>query len=141
VKLSARTEYACLAMLQLAEQYRSGEPEQIRRIAEVHGIPSRFLVQILLQLKAAGLVSSVRGASGGYLLNLPPQEITLLDVIDAIEGIDQPTSSATEESPLSEVFLSLRQEISDQQRDTLTSVTLADIVEQSAKPSAPTWSI
>jgi Rrf2 family protein len=128
-------------MLQLAERYGSGKPEQIRRIAEEHGIPSRFLVQILLQLKSAGLVNSVRGASGGYRLNLPPQEITLLEVIDVMEGNDQPTTSAVEKSPLSEVLLSLRQEISDQQRKKLTSVTLADIVEKAAEPSEPTWFI
>jgi Rrf2 family protein len=141
VRLSARTEYACLAMLQLAKRYGSGEPEKIRRIAEEHGIPSRFLVQILLQLKSAGLVNSIRGSSGGYRLNLPPQEITLLEVIDVVEGNDQPTTSAVEKSPLSEVLLSLRQEISDQHRKKLSSVTLADIVEKAAEPSEPTWSI
>jgi Rrf2 family protein len=141
VKLSAKTEYACLAMLQLAERYSSGEPEQIRRIAKEHGIPSQFLVQILLQLKAAELVNSVRGASGGYRLNRSPQKITLLEVIDVMEGNEQPTTSAGETSPLSEVLLNLRQEISDQQRQKLTSVTLADIVEKAAEPSEPTWFI
>ncbi|HEY3394892.1 MAG TPA: Rrf2 family transcriptional regulator, partial [Lacipirellulaceae bacterium] len=76
MKLSARTEYACLAMLQLAQEYDSGEPVQIRRIADEHAIPGRFLVQILLQLKGAGLVASTRGAAGGYRLARPPHEIT-----------------------------------------------------------------
>jgi len=65
MKLSAKTEYACLAMLQLAEEYSGGEPLQIRRIADEHGIPARFLVQILLQLKGGSLVISTRGAAGG----------------------------------------------------------------------------
>ena len=68
MNISAKTEYACVAVLELALNYGSGQPLQVRRIAEAHGIPSRFLVQILLQLKAAGLVSSTRGASGGYQL-------------------------------------------------------------------------
>ena len=68
MRISAKTEYACIAMLELASQYGSGEPVRIRRIAERHDVPSRFLVQILLQLKGAGLVASDRGAAGGYLL-------------------------------------------------------------------------
>ena len=62
--VSAKTEYACLAVLELALSYDSGEPMQVRRLATAHGIPSHFLVQILLQLKNAGLVSSTRGAAG-----------------------------------------------------------------------------
>ena len=58
MKVSAKTEYACIAMLELAVSYGSGEPVRIRKIAEQHGIPSRFLVQILLQLNVAGLVTS-----------------------------------------------------------------------------------
>src|ERR671914_541659 len=90
MNLSARTEYACLAMLQLAQEYDSGEPVQIRRIADEHAIPARFLVQILLQLKGAGLVASTRGAAGGYRLARPPREITLAEVIDVMEGIERP---------------------------------------------------
>ena len=66
--ISARTEYACIAMLDLARHSEQPRPVRIRDIAERHGIPSRFLVQILLQLKAAGLVQSIRGAGGGYRL-------------------------------------------------------------------------
>ena len=68
MRVSAKTEYACIAMLELAAQYGSAEPVRIRRIAERHDVPPRFLVQILLQLKGAGLVASVRGAAGGYHL-------------------------------------------------------------------------
>ena len=62
--VSAKTEYACIAVLELAARHGRGEPVRIRDIADAHGIPSRFLVQILLQLKTAGLVQSVRGAAG-----------------------------------------------------------------------------
>ena len=74
MKFSAKTEYACLAVLELARAFDSDEPVRIRSIAEEHGIPSRFLVQILLQLKGAGLVNSTRGAAGGYQLAKPPGE-------------------------------------------------------------------
>ena len=59
---------------------------RIREIADAHGIPSRFLVQILLQLKAPGLVQSVRGASGGYQLAREPEEITLLEVMTVVDA-------------------------------------------------------
>jgi len=65
MNISATTEYACVAVLELAANYGSGEPVRNRKIAERHDVPSRFLVQILLQLKAAGLVASTRGAAGG----------------------------------------------------------------------------
>ncbi len=61
MRISAKTEYACVAVLELAAQYGTGQPVRIRKIAERHDVPPRFLVQILLQLKGAGLVASTRG--------------------------------------------------------------------------------
>src|SRR3972149_5143078 len=72
MKISAKTEYACIAMMELASQFGTGEPVRIRRIAERHDVPPRFLVQILLQLKGAGLVASIRGAAGGGQLVKTP---------------------------------------------------------------------
>jgi Rrf2 family protein len=140
MKLSARTEYACLAMLQLAQEYDSGEPVQIRRIADEHGIPARFLVQILLQLKGASLVVSTRGAAGGYRLARPPRDITLAEVIDVMEGIERPQTSAGKATPLVGAFLQLCRELGDAQRDRLDDTSLADVVEQAAKRE-PMWYI
>jgi Rrf2 family protein len=140
MKLSARTEYACLAMLQLAHDYDSGEPVQIRRIAGEHGIPARFLVQILLQLKSASLVASTRGASGGYRLARPPREISLAEVLDVMEGTDRPTTSAGKATPLVGALLSFCREMADTQRDRLDDATLADLVEQAAERE-PMWYI
>jgi Rrf2 family protein len=140
MKLSAKTEYACLAMLQLAEEYASGEPLQIRRIADVHGIPSRFLVQILLQLKGASLVASTRGASGGYRLARQPSEITLADVIEVMEGDERPETNAEKNTPLVRSLLQLCRELDEIQRDRLTDTSLADLVEQAASRE-PMWYI
>jgi len=128
MNLSAKTEYACLAMLELAKEYDSGEPLQLRRIAAEHGIPARFLVQILLQLKGAALVASTRGAAGGYRLARSPQKISLADVIDAIEGDDRPASSTAKESPLVRALLGFCCEVSELQRDRLEGESLADLV-------------
>jgi Rrf2 family protein len=140
MKLSAKTEYGCLAMLALAEEFDSGEPVQLRRIAEEHGIPPRFLVQILAQLKGAGLVASTRGAAGGYRLVRPPHEVTLCDVIEAIEGLPRPESSAAKTSPLGQALVDFCCELSQLERDRLETMTLADFAHDAAGRE-PMWYI
>ncbi len=90
MKISAKSEYACLALLALARQTADDPPIRIREISEEHGIPERYLVQILLQLKGAGLVLSTRGASGGYRLARPASAISLAEVLGAIDGPASP---------------------------------------------------
>jgi Rrf2 family cysteine metabolism transcriptional repressor len=85
MRVSNKAEYACIAMLELALHYADRTPVRVKTIVDAHGIPQRFLVQILLQLKGAGLVESVRGASGGYLLARPPEEISVADVVHTID--------------------------------------------------------
>jgi Rrf2 family protein len=136
VKISAKTEYACIAMLELAERYGVGEPIRIRSIAEEHGIPSRFLVQILLQLKGAGLVASTRGASGGYQLVKPPDEISLAEVMHVIEGADEPiASSASSESVAAKVLCAAWQEVADVQQEMLRSITFAELIDRARAQS------
>ena len=105
MKLFAKTEYACIAVLELAQKYRDGEPVRIREIAKQHGIPPRFLVQILLQLKGAGLVTSTRGAAGGYQLARSPDKITLGEVMAVIDGQEPLESSAASNTPTTRVLL------------------------------------
>jgi Rrf2 family protein len=118
-------------MLELALHYPTGQPVQLRRIASAHGIPARFLVQILQQLKAAGVITSVRGASGGYRLARPPGETSLGEVIGLIEG---PNShgliGGTDSTPVGRVLLHKWQEIAHAETQILDSTTLADLVEQ-----------
>ena len=127
-------------MLHLAQEYDGGDPVQIRRIAEEHGIPARFLVQILLQLKGASLVASTRGAAGGYRLARPPREISLAEVIEVMEGSERPETSAGKMTPLVGALLELCREIGDAQRDRLDDTSLADLVEQAAQRE-PMWYI
>jgi len=86
MKLSAKAEYACLAVLELALRHNRPEPSRLVEIAAPNAIPERFLVQILLQLKGAGFITSVRGASGGYRLAVEPREISIWDVVQSVEG-------------------------------------------------------
>ena len=140
MNLSAKSEYACLAMLQLAMDYASSEPLQAGRIAREHGIPSTFLVQILHELKRAGLVTSTRGASGGYRLSRSPVEISLADVLDVVEGNARPQCAAGD-SPLGPVLLDVCSELSRAGRQRLEAMTLADLVERSSAAAEPMWYI
>ena len=139
--LSAKTQYAALAMLQLAHEHAAGEPVQVRRIAERHGIPATFLVQILHELRRAGLVASTRGASGGYRLNRPPGEITLADVVDAFETAEEPAECAAADSPWGPALLDVCCELTRARRERLQSLTLADLAERAAVAAGPMWYI
>lgn len=86
MNISARCEYACRAMTELSRTHESRAPMTSLTIAEARGIPEKYLVHILLQLKRAGLVHSVRGAQGGYVLARPPEHVTLFDIVKAIDG-------------------------------------------------------
>ena len=86
VKLSVKSDYAMRAVLDLARAHPAGGVQRVEDIAGRHGIPANYLVQILLELKARGLVRSVRGKEGGYKLAKPPAEITFGDVLRSIHG-------------------------------------------------------
>lgn len=132
MKVSAKTEYACIAMLELAANFGSGEPVRIRTIAEEHAIPPRFLVQILLQLKGAGLVNSTRGAAGGYHLLKPPAELTLGEVMAVIEGPNEAamTSSASPHSMAAKTLLNVWNEISAIEREMLQKITFTELLDR-----------
>ena len=139
--ISAKVEYACVAVLELAARYDSDEPVRIRDIADAHGIPSRFLVQILLQLKGAGLVQSTRGATGGYALAKPPEAISLADVMEVLEGPTQVHSNIARQTPATRALQSVWNEVADTQRSMLESTTFADLAERLRQPVEEMWHI
>ncbi len=133
MRISAKTEYACVAMLELASRYGSGEPVRIRKIAERHDVPPRFLVQILLQLKGAGLVISTRGAAGGYHLIRPPEQVSLGEVMQVIEGSSRAngqTSSASPDSPAVKALMHAWKVVDAAEREMLGKITFAELLEQ-----------
>lgn len=127
---SAKTEYACVALLELALHHNDPTPLRLKAISDKHGISHRFLVQILLQLKTAGLVASTRGASGGYHLGRPPERITMADIVDVI---DPPELLRTDEAPttLARAVHGVWAQILSAQRKILETTTLADLVQRS----------
>jgi Rrf2 family protein len=143
VKISAKAEYACVALVELALRHGEGQPVQVKAIAEAHGLSPRFLVQILLQLKGAGLVASSRGAAGGYQLARPPAAIPLAEVLDAIDRAPA-ASAAAGELPATRIGRALRgvwQEITRAERGILEGTTLADIAQRSLSGDALTYEI
>jgi Rrf2 family cysteine metabolism transcriptional repressor len=91
MRFSAKGEYGILAVFELA-QHAGETPLQAKTIAKNQRIPLRFLEQVLSGLRKAGLVESVRGAQGGYVLNKMPSEIRISDVLEAMEGPITPSS-------------------------------------------------
>lgn len=85
MRLTAKSEYGLLAMIELACRYGEG-PASAREIAERRGIPARFLEQLFVALRRANLVTAVRGAHGGFVLAREPRAITVLEVVEALEG-------------------------------------------------------
>lgn len=137
MRLSAKAQYACVAMLELACNYGERTPVHLKTIAEGHGISQRFLVQILLQLKGSGLVESTRGAAGGYQLAKPPADISLADVIHAIDQAPPVAPSALtglNSTSAVQVISHCLQEVQNREQQRLAAVTLADLVKQ-AQPT------
>jgi Rrf2 family protein len=142
MRVSAKAEYACIAMLELAANYGEPQPVRVKVIADAHGIPLRFLVQILLQLKTAGLVASVRGAAGGYQLARSPRAITLADIIGAIDP-EQPArpTSRGPQSAAKEAIHSVWREIQAEEQRVLEELTLAELVRRTQETNALSYQI
>jgi Rrf2 family protein len=138
VRITAKADYAVRAAVELARHLPAdtdpgAKPVPITRqaIAEAQAIPAKFLENILADLKRSRIVSSARGAEGGYWLRRPPEEITMADVIRAVEGPladvrgERPEDLAypTELEVLQRAWVALRANL----RAVLEHVTLADL--------------
>lgn len=129
MRVSARADYAIRALVELAA---AGDgPVKAERLSQAQEIPLKFLENILLDLKHAGLVQSQRGAEGGYWLAKEPSTISVADVIRAVEGPianvrgDRPeqVEYAGAAEALREVWIAVRGNL----RAVLETVTLADV--------------
>ena len=98
MKISVKSEYALLAILELACEYNSRNFCSLEEIAQHQLIPQPFLVQILIELKNAGYVESRRGANGGYRLLVHPKKIKVGEILELIEGPILPVKSTARKS-------------------------------------------
>jgi Rrf2 family protein len=130
VRVTAKVDYALRAMLELAV---AGEgPVKGERLASAQEIPPKFLENILVDLRRAGLVQSQRGAEGGYWLARPAAEIAVADVVRAVEG---PIANVRGQAPQDVVYTGPAERLRDvwiatraSLRSVLETVTLADVV-------------
>jgi Rrf2 family transcriptional regulator, cysteine metabolism repressor len=90
MRLTAKSEYGLLALIDLACEGRGG-PVSAREIAERQAIPTKFLEQLFVALRRAGIVTARRGAKGGFVLGREASAITVLDIVEALEGPLAPT--------------------------------------------------
>jgi Rrf2 family protein len=131
VRISAKADYAVRAAAELAAAEPQGRPLKGEQIAAAQGIPKKFLENILGDLRHAGLVRTRRGAEGGYALNRPAGEISVAEVLRAVEGPLAAVQGVRPESlryggaaaRLPEVWVALRANL----RAVLERVTLADL--------------
>ncbi|MCB1257153.1 MAG: Rrf2 family transcriptional regulator [Microthrixaceae bacterium] len=133
MKVSTRGDYASRALLSLALHGSEG-PTSVRDIAERTGLPQPYLEQILLALKGAGLVRSKRGVGGGYILARPAEEMSLAQIVSAVDGpiqagdFGQPHTDGSCDHEGQCVLLAIWQDVGAQMKSLLDDYSLADLV-------------
>ena len=130
MQIPVKAHYAAIAMLALAARYREGELVSARTVSADHNVPNQFLVQILQQLRAAGLVCSSRGSSGGFKLQRNPESITLAEIVDAVCSPQIPSNTEGDASNLNQVMSQVWDDVIRQQRNQLEQRTLQTLLEQ-----------
>ncbi|MEM9081850.1 MAG: Rrf2 family transcriptional regulator [Verrucomicrobiota bacterium] len=137
MRVSQKLEYACRAAIQLAKHHDGESPLRLDDLASREHVPATFLVQILSDLKQANLVISKRGKTGGYLLAKTPAQITLADVVEAVDPqlLALPLPAEGESAPrVFEIWQHLNRDLTKTLRETS--------LEQLATPSQePMWFI
>jgi Rrf2 family protein len=132
VKLSVKSDYAARSVLWLAHHYPAGGARTVEEMAKSQGIPPNYLVQILIELKSAQIVKSLRGKEGGYMLARPPAEITFGDVLRCIHGevFDSPALNNAQNPPeLREAWGQLREAVNQ----SANAITFQELLERSAE--------
>ena len=128
MKISRKLEYACRVLAQLSRHQGLGSLVHIDCLAQAESIPSNYLVQILNELRTKGLISSKRGKQGGYALAKPPEQITLLAIVEAVDSelLKASYESVGESgSKVSETWDGVRLKLVD----SLSEITLDSIIE------------
>jgi Rrf2 family protein len=131
MKVSTRTRYAFRAMLDLAMHYDTG-PVLVKHIAGRQQVSANYLEQILISLKVAALVRSVRGAGGGFTLARQPSEIRLSEIMQVMEGTTAPVGCVDDpDKYVRSSFCAVRSvwvEVKEAMNGVLESLTLQDLV-------------
>ncbi len=136
MKLSTKGRYGARALMELAKHHGNG-PVPLNKIAAQQDIPLKYLEQLVSVLKAAKMIKSVRGPSGGYILSKPPEKINLLTLIETLEGplsfVDCVKDPSVCEKVDACAFSDLWNRINREIARILRGVTIADMVKADAK--------
>lgn len=125
MKISTKGRYGLTIMIELARKYGDG-PISLKSIAEQKSLSAHYLEQLAAPLRNAGLIRSVRGAYGGYILANEPSEITAGDIIRVLEGPITPVEGIEDEEPAQQA---LWMRVRDVVKDVLDTTTLKDLME------------
>jgi len=144
VKLSTRTRYGMRAVLELAENYGKG-PIQLKIIAQHQEISAKYLEQLMTILKSAGIVNSVRGSKGGYVLVKAPEQIKLSDIFHCLEGpvvtVDcvenKSYCTRTNDCVARQIWVEVQKAV----MDVLQSITLQNLVDRAKHNKALNYQI
>ncbi|QGQ95473.1 Rrf2 family transcriptional regulator [Paenibacillus psychroresistens] len=124
MKISTKGRYGLTIMMELARKYGEG-PTSLKSIAEKHQLSEHYLEQLIAPLRNGGLVKSIRGAYGGYILSKLPKDITSGDVIRVLEGPISPVDFTEEDDPAKrDLWVRIRDVIAE----VLDSSTLLDLI-------------
>jgi Rrf2 family cysteine metabolism transcriptional repressor len=138
MKLSTKGQYGLRALLDMAVYQHQG-PVALNNIADREGISEGYLEQLMMPLKRAGIVKSVRGAQGGYLLSKAPKDVTVGEIIRVLEGPIAPVACVNEDFPeacersSSCVTKLVWAKVRDSISEVLDSYSLEDLVQESKK--------
>ena len=131
MKLPVKSDYATRAVLELARTADLGNARRVEDLAQTAGVSGNYLVQILIELKSRGIVKSVRGKEGGYLLARKPEETTLADVLRCVHG-DMFESPALEDENCPPQLRRAWQDVRDAAARTAEGIDFRTLVEQGA---------
>ncbi|WP_353089848.1 Rrf2 family transcriptional regulator [Synechococcus lacustris] len=127
---NAKTEYGLVALLELVAVFPSSGILQVSQIASQQNIPDRYLEQMMISLRKAGILRSIRGPRGGYQLNRSPSEIALAEVINCLEGDTISPNSPTSNTPEYMAVAGLQASLDRIRKEFLESMTLQQLADQ-----------
>ena len=140
MRISAKGRYALAAMVHMAQRYAKGECTTLISISEKLGISKIYLEQVFSLLKRGDIVTSVKGAQGGYMLTRPPSEISTYQVLSAVESalMEKAEDTVTEKAPEIDAALNtlVFDALDSAVKESLEKVTLDDLVLEAEKHSA-----
>ena len=126
MKISSKSEYGIRALFDLAQHYEQN-PRRSREIGEAQNIPEDYLNQLLINLRRAGLINSLRGPQGGHVLAQAPNQITLYDVVRVLEGDISPVAHDAKHVELDDILIDVWKDVETETTRILQATNLQDL--------------